>query len=87
MQWLDVLSEATLTATVDKTIGGSALHGLARSKLGGAISLNSSTANRTDNSFFGALAAGNRVFMHSGSFTMGIGSTIANRLDREINHP
>lgn len=68
--WYEILSVAAGVATLDRSPSAAGNANKATWSLGGAISLGSSTANRTDASFFAVTVAGNRVFIASGSFTL-----------------
>ncbi len=76
--WYEIVSTSGNAATLDRAAGTSATLSGGSYQVGGALSLNSSTANQTDSSFFaGAVVAGNTIWMKNGAFTAGITFTTA----------
>lgn len=71
--WYEIVSVSGGNATLDRACASGASTSAGVYSVGGALSLNSSTANQTDGDFFTtALQAGNKIWMKNGSFTLGI---------------
>ncbi len=71
--WYEIVSVAVVTATIDRSATTTGVNNTA--KVGGALSLQSSTANQTDDHVFelilSSATAGTRVFIQNGFYGMG----------------
>ncbi len=76
--WYEIVSVSGGAATLDRAVASGASTSSGVYQVGGALSLNSSTAGQTDSSFFAsAVVAGNTIWMKNGSYTAGITFTSA----------
>jgi len=78
--WFEVVSVSGVIATLDRDSGNISSTG-GTSKLGGALSLNSTL----DDDFFEAVIGGNQVFFKNGSYTLGEAVSVASASATEAN--